>query len=420
MIHTRDHLELLEASCHKITCLTKGPFLIMKARNYYYLPMIAAGLLRILVMALVFIVQPAQFCVYGFQDRQSQSAGGRHSDLYGKVIDNATKAPLHGANVFIAGTMIGCATDREGAFSLQNVPAGSHELIVSMMGYHLQKLKITQGGMPNQPLVFKMEQRVLQAPEIIISLADIKKREKRLETFIKYFIGETKNSSKCKILNPESILIEEDEDTKEMRAWSEEEIVIENRGLGYTMKYVLENFLLTDSLVSFEGKQFFSELTPKNKRESKKWRKNRLKAYRGSLRHFLHALCSNALASEGYEAALYQGGNNLYWGVASSLFRPQLVLKKAKHESERILSFTGMVIIFYTRESEPMKYRRLRKRKASRKRARHQQSWLQLRAAQTTIDVLGRSYQPIDILKGGYMGWELLSEALPWEYLPEK
>ena len=45
--------------------------------------------------------------------------------------------PLFAADVIVAGTGLGGITDRNGRFTIGDVPAGSHRVTVSMMGYEV-------------------------------------------------------------------------------------------------------------------------------------------------------------------------------------------------------------------------------------------------------------------------------------------
>ncbi len=65
--------------------------------------------------------------------------------LEGHVADDRTGQPLFGANVMIQGTLLGAATDREGNFQINNVPAGTYTIQVRMMGYrtlNIEKVEI--------------------------------------------------------------------------------------------------------------------------------------------------------------------------------------------------------------------------------------------------------------------------------------
>lgn len=55
--------------------------------------------------------------------------------IAGKVIDNESTMPLPGVNVFIAGSIMGAATDIDGSYVILNVPVGLYQLKASMIGY---------------------------------------------------------------------------------------------------------------------------------------------------------------------------------------------------------------------------------------------------------------------------------------------
>lgn len=55
--------------------------------------------------------------------------------ILGKVVDATTNAPLPFASVVLQGQTSGTATDFEGAYRLEGVPAGVHNVVVSFLGY---------------------------------------------------------------------------------------------------------------------------------------------------------------------------------------------------------------------------------------------------------------------------------------------
>ncbi len=55
--------------------------------------------------------------------------------ISGNIVDAETGNPLVGANVIIVGTHLGAATDINGYYNILNIPPGTYEVQVSMMGY---------------------------------------------------------------------------------------------------------------------------------------------------------------------------------------------------------------------------------------------------------------------------------------------
>lgn len=60
---------------------------------------------------------------------------GTRGKIAGTVIDNATGEPLQGANVIIANTNLGAATDEEGHYTILRVPPGTYNVQISYIGY---------------------------------------------------------------------------------------------------------------------------------------------------------------------------------------------------------------------------------------------------------------------------------------------
>jgi hypothetical protein len=73
------------------------------------------------------------------QETQRQEGFGQ---VQGIVTDIATGDPLVGANVIIRGTSLGSATDVYGRYRIPRVPAGTHTLVISYIGYQSTSLEI--------------------------------------------------------------------------------------------------------------------------------------------------------------------------------------------------------------------------------------------------------------------------------------
>ena len=55
--------------------------------------------------------------------------------LNGLIRDASTHQPLVGVNVIISGTELGAATNVDGNFKIDDIPVGSYNVLVSMIGY---------------------------------------------------------------------------------------------------------------------------------------------------------------------------------------------------------------------------------------------------------------------------------------------
>lgn len=88
-----------------------------------------------LIVSLLYI--GSSFCLF------SEPVLGQTATVVGKVTDSETGQSLIGANVMVAGTSIGSATDIEGNFEISNLHAGIHILRASFIGYSAQELTVT-------------------------------------------------------------------------------------------------------------------------------------------------------------------------------------------------------------------------------------------------------------------------------------
>lgn len=89
--------------------------------------------------------------------------------ITGQVLDYEFHQPLSGANVVLSGTNSGTMTDAEGYFTLQDIPP-SCDLIISMMGYSAQRLKVTEENR-SQLLKIYLQSYVHSAGDVVVFTA---------------------------------------------------------------------------------------------------------------------------------------------------------------------------------------------------------------------------------------------------------
>ena len=89
------------------------------------------------------------------------SAFGQSRTVTGQVISGSDSEPLIGVAILVQGTSNGTATDLNGNFTLQNVPANA-TLVVSYMGFTTQEVKAT----PNMKIVLQEDTELLD--EIVV------------------------------------------------------------------------------------------------------------------------------------------------------------------------------------------------------------------------------------------------------------
>lgn len=86
----------------------------------------------------------------------------------GSVTDSLTREALVGANVYLPGTALGAVTDREGRFIITHIPAGSHTLRASYLGYRTSDVHIEASG-EELTLSFVLVPDVLEGEEVVVT-----------------------------------------------------------------------------------------------------------------------------------------------------------------------------------------------------------------------------------------------------------
>nr|WP_294789893.1 carboxypeptidase-like regulatory domain-containing protein [uncultured Mucilaginibacter sp.] len=218
------------------------------------------------------------------------------------VITDEKDAPIPGATVFIGDSQKATATDSDGKFTLRQVRSGKYNLVVKMIGYVITNQEFT---IQNKDLKFrvKLPESNLLLNTVNISFISKSDREKYIETFKRCFFGTSDDARDCKIQNADIIKFNYNTASGVLRASTDDFLIIENRVLGYRIKYLLSNFSYDsenpDGIVSFAGRLFFEDL-PGDARQKKRWEEARVDAYLGSLPHFFCALYNDELEKNGF------------------------------------------------------------------------------------------------------------------------
>ncbi|RYY33619.1 MAG: carboxypeptidase-like regulatory domain-containing protein [Sphingobacteriaceae bacterium] len=218
--------------------------------------------------------------------------------ITGKVVSKAGKIPLVKASVFLSNATYGTITADDGTFTLYNVKPGQYQFVVTNVGFedHVQTVMVTSEVLK---LDIEMMPKVTELRAVVITTnADWLKN---YELFKKQFIGESANSKKCKVINPRILTLAYYGSKRLLEAYADEFLVVENKALGYRVKYLVKDFKSDgiSNIISYEGKALFEEL-PGSISQKKKWREKRDEAYYGSARHFYRALYTGKMDADGF------------------------------------------------------------------------------------------------------------------------
>lgn len=94
---------------------------------------------------------------------------GQSVSISGNVLTEATGEALPGANIILKGTFLGAASDREGFYLITNVPPGRYQVEVTMIGFQSVVKEIVVEPNRNQVLDFRLSQRSISSPEIVVT-----------------------------------------------------------------------------------------------------------------------------------------------------------------------------------------------------------------------------------------------------------
>ena len=335
---------------------------------------------------------------------------------------------------------MGTTTDENGFYSFKNIPKGRYEMVISMIGYKMDKVNVNLFEEDRLKMNFRLISEPIKMKEIEVSSKSNKQWKKDYKLFKKQFLGTSLNGESCRILNEYVLSFRRDGNIFTAEAF--QPLKIENRRLGYLLTYYLDEFKIDKTYTKYAGEFFFAEMEPINDRQAKKWGKNRRKAYLGSLRHFLSTLGKrfdarfqksvlgfeekgnwksvegrkqDPLVDEGYTVLLskrldpkeFYANDKLYRSLKNDTLVTGTII-----DSELELSFNGKMKIIYRRESEENNYAMDRRKNIE----STQTSYLILKKGSVIFDKKGRYFELYMIEQQGYNAWERVGERLPLDY----
>ena len=198
-----------------------------------------------------------------------------HWRISGKVVER-NQTPIPFANVFINNTRIGTTTDIDGNYTIK-IPNGIQkvDLITSFIGYESYHKTLIKGNSIQQNLIIVLEIGVELNEVKVIGQHDRQWRRK-WKLFSRGLLGESNFFKDCKILNPEIIKLDYN-DNKKLIATASEPIMIQNDAFGLKIAFQMEKFETDGFQTYLAGFKFFTNLDSISAETSKKWSKNRKK-----------------------------------------------------------------------------------------------------------------------------------------------
>ncbi len=370
--------------------------------------------------------------------------------ITGKVIDEESGKPLAYASVFLNNTTFGAITEEDGSFSFEANP-GSYDLIANFFSYSPIIFKITIDSSFNKSYVLKMTPIQYDLKEISVESSRGKEWYDNYEIFKQNFIGTSKNSLNCEILNPEVLIIDFNHKKRTLEVKARDALIIENKALGYKIHYLLQNYTqdFSSGYTTFLGYPRFEKLIGKNGKK-KKWDKERKRAYLGSNIHFFRSVCNGELDSEGFsvievikkpnpnrpsDEEIKNARTKLRASVSNGLslssdsparvtisqasnprfinYTNNQLLKTSDFthvkSAKTILAFENYLQVTFEKEYAEFAFK-------GKKDKTPQNTMLSLVNGPSEISQNGLLNDPLTVLYNGYMGWEKIADMLPTDY----
>jgi len=256
------------------------------------------------------------------------------TNVSGRILSNKDNTPVESASVYINGSSIGTASDKDGNFKLNRVTYPCL-LVVSHVSYQLKTIRLD--NTPTTPIEIMLNEK---AQEINgLSLTGKSLRKENIANFKKYFLWGDSFAGMVKFLNTDGLYFSKRNDTiitpvcnldymakalGKKSNWSKDslsiinfynkfstkttsQLIISIPEMGFKISMDIDYF---DVKTSKENEKRFTinwncyshsiPIESVSENEKAVFESNRREAYFNSSRHFLRALFNNSLRENGY------------------------------------------------------------------------------------------------------------------------
>jgi len=230
-------------------------------------------------------------------------ANANNNSIKGIITDAQTGEVLTAVSVFLNGTTFGKASDGKGYYEITNIPKGFYELVVSMLGYNMEKRDVTIDEKTKYIVNVSLTQKDIELKEIEVAGVKSKEWYENMEIFKRIFIGKSKFSDECRIQNEDDVYFLDNKEDSTLEARTVKPLVLINNALGYKLECFIEkltyNRRTKDAFI--KSNTIFEELHNDDKDKLEEWKENRVKAYQGSIIHYFVSLTKGKARAEGFK-----------------------------------------------------------------------------------------------------------------------
>lgn len=360
--------------------------------------------------------------VSGLLAQQTLAQAPPTTTLSGRVFDAASGKPMPFATVFINNTTRGTTADSTGHYQLTRVPIGSVEIVASFVGYRPTRQIIRLGNEPFHTISLGIEADKSMLADVSVTAKRSKGWERQFRRFKDALLGETPFTSQCLIINTQAVQLTEEKG--HLKAKATEPLIIENRALGYQLRYQLLYFDAYQAVAYYAGTCQFDEMKPDSPDQAERWQRNRQQAYEGSTRHLLASMIAGRHEQEGF--MVYRSRLNVPRLNSASLItssqliaddsrqyiqplKADTVFRPGELPFERELTITTPLEVFHTRiPSRSSPYRDMP----------YAYSLITLPQGTCTVTTDGWVSRPNGMEIRGHLGNDRLASLLPADWRP--
>ncbi|HEY5690080.1 MAG TPA: carboxypeptidase regulatory-like domain-containing protein [Cyclobacteriaceae bacterium] len=217
------------------------------------------------------------------------------AQVSGMVTDSRSGKPVKECEVFINNSSLSTTTNNDGYFELSDINIGFYDLVI----YH-EKYEIFKSPLQIKPnKAYKLNLTIDPLTEKIKTVR-VKQDEEWISNFNWFkqgFLGA--NTSECTIANDKALSFQRE--GFQLKAFASEPIIIENKALGYKMKYYLYAFVATEQEADVQGLLKFELQTTLDYAQGNTWARNRQIAFWGSARHLFQSVANGNYMQQGFE-----------------------------------------------------------------------------------------------------------------------
>ncbi len=209
----------------------------------------------------------------------------------GKVV-NDLEQPISNVNIYLDGTKTGTISADDGSFSLDITSKNESILVFKKDDYSTFTTNAAE-------VVDKTLKVVLLKSKEIEEVKIVPYTEEAYKNYIYFFLDSFLGNDRenVKIKNQRSLKFSYDKSSKTLRVKAPQTLIIENKNLGYTIEYNLEDFAayFNENTTRFIGTSFFKET-----KSNDKVKLNRMNAFEGSQVDFFRSIFNKKVSDEGY------------------------------------------------------------------------------------------------------------------------